>query len=561
MNRAERRRQQARKGAQALGHLEPIFVQALAYHRAGRLELAASLYRQVLAAQPRHADSLHLLGLIAYSTGQLEEAARLIAEATKQESAKALYQFNLGVVLEKLGKLDDAVAAYRRAVALNPLQADAWRNLGNIWLAQGEVARAEEAYRQAVRCNPASADAYNNLGVALKEQGRIEEAVRTYEQALQHDPQHLEAQNNLGVALRDQGKLEEAIETFSRILASKPDYAKAHYDRAFAYLWQGNLDCAVKDFRASAELKHNHGAPVLVTTVSKARIRHDAEQIRYLMDRGVLGREYTGYCEALERLRERAAQLADRSWLMSVTADEARAIAPSFNRILYYADCPQVLGGAVNPALDVAALEARYTERKPEILVVDGLLTEEALSSLRRFCLESTIWKRDYPNGYTGTFLGDGFACPLLLQIAEELRARFPAIFKRHRLMQAWSFKQDNTGTALAMHADAAAVNVNFWITSDEANLDPDSGGLVVWDREAPLEWNFKEYNNARNEPRVLQWLRRQGAHAITIPYRSNRAVIFNSDLFHKSDRFRFRDTYEDRRLNVTLLYGRRGEA
>ena len=37
------------------------------------------------------------------------------------------------------------------------------------------------------------------------------------------------------------------------------------------------------------------------------------------------------------------------------------------------------------------------------------------------------------------------------------------------------------------MHADAAAVNVNFWLTPDDANLDPDGGGLVVWDKEAPL--------------------------------------------------------------------------
>ncbi len=36
-----------------------------------------------------------------------------------------------------------------------------------------------------------------------------------------------------------------------------------------------------------------------------------------------------------------------------------------------------------------------------------------------------------------GAFLGDGFATPLLLQIAEELRQRFPRIFRDHRLTQA----------------------------------------------------------------------------------------------------------------------------
>jgi len=36
-------------------------------------------------------------------------------------------------------------------------------------------------------------------------------------------------------------------------------------------------------------------------------------------------------------------------------------------------------------------------------------------------------------------------------------------------------------------------------------------------------------------------------------------AIVFNSDLFHESQPFRFKDDYESRRINVTLLYGRRG--
>jgi hypothetical protein len=186
------------------------------------------------------------------------------------------------------------------------------------------------------------------------------------------------------------------------------------------------------------------------------------------------------------------------------------------------------------------------------------LLNEEALNSLRRFCWEATIWKKDYENGYSGAFLGDGFASPLLFQIAEELRLRFPRIFRHHRLTQAWAFKHDSTRRGLNIHADAAAVNVNFWITPDEANLNPDTGGLVVYDKEAPREWNFKEYNSDRNKPKILAWLNEVGAQAIRIPYRANRAVVFNSDLFHETDEISFKDDYRSRRINITLLYGYR---
>ena len=154
--------------------------------------------------------------------------------------------------------------------------------------------------------------------------------------------------------------------------------------------------------------------------------------------------------------------------------------------------------------------------------------------------------------------LGDGFSSPLLLQISEELRLRFPGIFKQHRLRQSWAFKCDSERRGLNMHADAAAVNVNFWITPDEANLDPDHGGLIVWDREAPKEWNFREYNSTAMEPAIREFLRRAGAQPVTVPYRANRALIFNSDLFHETDRIDFKDGYEHRRINITFLYGKR---
>jgi len=561
MNRAERKKQEKRQGTSALGSLHPIFSQAVAHHQAGRLQQAAELYQQILTEQPRHADSLHLLGLIAYKTGRLEEAAGLIADAIKQDSTRAPYCFNLGVVLQKQGKLDEAADAYRRALKLNPSYIEAQSNLGNVLLEQGKPEQAVAAHQQALRLNANSAEAHNNLGVALKEQGKLDQAIASYGQALKINPHHVEAQNNLGVALRDQGKQEEAVAAFTQTLALKPGYVKAHYDRAFAHLWKGDIGHAVQDFWASAETKQNHGWPVQDSTVSKARMKHDAEQIQYLMDRGLLEQTHKGYLDMLRQLQQRAAQEGGSAWRMPVSPGEYQAIVPSFNRILHHADCPALPGGAVNPSLDVAAIEARYNERRPEIMHVDGLLTEEALQSIRRFCLDSTIWKRDYPNGYLGAFLGDGFACPLLLQIAEELRLKLPGVFHQHKLTQSWAFKYDSALTGLNMHADAAAVNVNFWITPDEANLDPDHGGLVVWDREAPRDWNFKEYNNAKNEPKVLAWLKQQGARAVTIPYRCNRAVIFNSDLFHATDRISFKEGYENRRVNITLLYGRREQA
>ena len=42
----------------------------------------------------------------------------------------------------------------------------------------------------------------------------------------------------------------------------------------------------------------------------------------------------------------------------------------------------------------------------------------------------------------------------------------------------------------------------------------------------------------------------------MTVPYKSNRAVLFDSALFHETDRFTFQKGYQNRRINLTILYG-----
>jgi len=54
----------------------------------------------------------------------------------------------------------------------------------------------------------------------------------------------------------------------------------------------------------------------------------------------------------------------------------------------------------------------------------------------------------------------------------------------------------------------------------------------------------------------MRNFLQNAEAQAITVPYRANRAVIFDSDLFHETDRIQFQEGYENRRINVAFLYG-----
>lgn len=538
-----------------------LFLEAVAHHQSKRLSEAENLYTHILNQFPSHADTLHLRGLLAFQQGQHSLAVAYIGQAIDQDATKPHYYYNLGLSLEKEERWEEAVTAYRQALSLKPGYLEALSNLGHVFRRQRQWADALGAFQQALQLQPRSADLHNNLGVTYKEQGDLELALKQYREALTISTQHAEALNNMGVVLQDQGKLTDAAEAFQQALTIKPAYAHAHYHLGLVRLWEGRQQDALDCFQRSADLTGNHGRGQAPSFVTKARIKHDLEQLQYLTQQIPDLSLPPDYARTLKTLSEQISQSSPDSIFLKLTPQEQTGIAPSFNRFLYVRPTPSLNAPAINPELKVPVIEDRYFATKPEAMFVDDLLTEQALAQLRAFCLESTIWKRDYQNGYVGTFLANGFACPLLLQMAEELRTRFPRIFRHHQLQQAWAFKHDSALRGLNMHADAAAVNVNFWITPDEANRNPESGGLVVWDKEAPDDWDFATYNDQKNKQKIQTFLKESGAKPITIPHLQNRAVIFNSNLFHETDVIEFQDTYLYRRINVTFLYGHRQKA
>jgi hypothetical protein len=203
-------------------------------------------------------------------------------------------------------------------------------------------------------------------------------------------------------------------------------------------------------------------------------------------------------------------------------------------------------------------IQAEWVEKG--IVVLDNVLSQEALQMIQeKIMWESTIWYQtklpERFGGYIGAYMDDGLHQRILFQLSIDLREIMPQIFAGHPLKYMWAYKYDSDYGGINLHADEAAVNVNLWLTPDDANLDPSSGGLVVYTVKPPDDWDFGRYN--RDTDLVYETLIRPSNFAnVTIPYKENRAVIFDSALFHTTDHFRFKKGYKNRRINLTLLYG-----
>lgn len=256
MNRKQRRSEQ-KKGRSSAQEILPAaqesFDAALHEHKRGKLNEAERLYRRVLAAHPRHAETLHMLGVIAAQRGQHDPAIDLIGRAIAINAKVPQYHNNLGNVLREQGRLDAAVACYRKAIELQPETAAAHNNLGIALMHQGRLDAAIACYRTAIERTPRFAEAYNNLGNALREQGRPDAAIAAYRMSIERAPHFLKAHANLGKLLQEQGRLEEAVACYREAIERAPDLAETRYSLGNLLRKLGRKEEAIACYREAIE--------------------------------------------------------------------------------------------------------------------------------------------------------------------------------------------------------------------------------------------------------------------------------------------------------------------
>ena len=442
----------------------------------------------------------------AYQAGKGTEAEAIGRAILARDPRDAGAHYVCGLVAADRGALDHARRAFETAAALAPDKASLRITLGNLALRQGDDEAAERAFRQALAQAPGSVAAHTNLGAALKRQGRLEEAVQCY--------------------------------------------------RAGLALYRGSAWWGTDPATGTAVL--DPAQQVTFETASRVKLERDLAQLDYLLERGGLP---PSLAEARENLRRVLAGFGseDRpSTPRPLTEAERRLIGPIYNRVIYRPP-EEDITHSLNPDLDTGAIERRYRETAPSVVVVDDLLSAPALAALQRFCVEATIWfDCKEHGGYLGAYLHEGFDHPVLIALARVLRERLGGIIGEHRLAQMWAFSYGQAGSGTRKHADAAAININLWITPDSACPDPEAAGLVVHDVAAPPDWSFSAYNL---DPAPLERLvAQEGRAPVRVPYRCNRAVIFDSSLIHESGGVRFLNGHANRRINVTLLFGERAE-
>ena len=231
---------------------DPIDV-ALEHHRAGRLAEAAAVYERILQSAPRHADALHLLGVIAYQAGDHDRAIDLIRRAIAVAPNHMQSHNMLGLALMRRGELDQAMGSFRNAIALEP-GAQVYNNLGTALKQQGRLEEAVESYRQALALDPKYANACYNLGNARRAMNDREGAVECFRGAIAIEPDHADALASLGEVLRSVGQPKEAAEALRKAAKLLPRDPTLHCELGDALQALGELEEAKACYQQAISL-------------------------------------------------------------------------------------------------------------------------------------------------------------------------------------------------------------------------------------------------------------------------------------------------------------------
>jgi tetratricopeptide (TPR) repeat protein len=222
---------------------------ARAYSESDACDRAEGLLQDILAAEPRNADALHLLG----------RNYRRFAELTLNQMVEidpdsyGVHEL-LGKRHEEKTEYEGAISEYEAALARNPNIAGVRYSIGNVHFKNKNYQQAEKWLIEELKHNPYHGLAHYRLGGIYLEQGKPDDAIEHLERALQVHTELAPAQFDLGRAYLAKGRFDEAIAMLNRFETSNPENDRVHYLLSNAYLKQGRKADAQAEMARYQEL-------------------------------------------------------------------------------------------------------------------------------------------------------------------------------------------------------------------------------------------------------------------------------------------------------------------
>jgi protein O-GlcNAc transferase len=276
-------------------NVDEVVQRAMKAYSIGNLGQAELLFNQVLAADKRQFDALHMLGILQSRRRNYAEAVRLIDRAIEVAPQSAEAHADLGRIRFEMGDAPQAAENYLRALALDPDHAVALVGYSVILRNSGRPREALAHCDKALALAPENPDALRYRAAALVDLARHEEALAAYDKAVALAPGDAEAWLGRALACVALRRPDDARAAIEKAVALKPNSPQAwlalgnilsaqgsHYQALAAYDKSLALDPQTADAwrgRASVLTAQNRHPDAAAAYEKLLAIRPDAEQV------------------------------------------------------------------------------------------------------------------------------------------------------------------------------------------------------------------------------------------------------------------------------------------
>jgi len=253
---------------EAIGHLKVAMdlkqseaprLLARVYHRAGKLDEAEDLFKQLLEKSPNDPDLRYRLGKVYLDKGDLNSAGSTFRQVLQLDANNAAAHNGLANLYYRQRMMSEAMAEYQKALQLDPNLADAHIDLGNVYFATGNYQEAARYFKRYVALEPRDAAGYFLLAKAYqmqKDTTLFAEGIAAAERAVRLDPQNDGAWYMLATFYRDGKMYQQSIEAFRKALAISPVDPDRWYEAGQVYVkMAGSLQEAKDTVRAKEYLE------------------------------------------------------------------------------------------------------------------------------------------------------------------------------------------------------------------------------------------------------------------------------------------------------------------
>jgi tetratricopeptide (TPR) repeat protein len=220
------------------------------YFRSGQIDLAKTIYLQLLAVNPRDKETHNRLGMVYAVENDIDDAiVQYNAALPGTDSVDSLVEMHA-----RRGDLNAYRDAIARMAATSPYDPEILTEIGQIYNALHEPYLASTYFKRALTNDPQNTAAENGLGVAMLDMKDFAAASAVLQRCIHEDPSNYDCRNNLGAVQLESGAYAQAKASLDEAYHLAPERAETFVNYGYLADAQGDWQKAAAQYAKAIAL-------------------------------------------------------------------------------------------------------------------------------------------------------------------------------------------------------------------------------------------------------------------------------------------------------------------